>query len=196
MAIICKPRCKVCNEDRRAEIEEFVRAHKPGNSWQTMSGLVYKEFDLKIGPSSIWNHMRLHCDIKDDALEAYAKARMKDTWEDRHSVLNGDPVLMEAYRQESVQAAKVHIANHVAEIKKLDEMLRRDFDLYIQTADLIATALKAKRVPDRELIQLLKTLNGNLIACMKARMELLGEDAASRVADSLETWVDLVNLVE
>ena len=26
---------------------------------------------------------------------------------------------------------------------------------------------------------------------MKTRMELLGEDAASRVADSLETWLDL-----
>jgi hypothetical protein len=31
---------------------------------------------------------------------------------------------------------------------------------------------------------------------MKTRMELLGEDAASRVADSLETWLDLVNKLE
>ena len=196
MAIISKPRCKVCNSDQRAEIEEYCRTHKPNNSWQKLAAMVYRDLGLKIGQTSLWNHMRLHCDIKDEVLEEYAKARMKDTWEDNHVCQNGSPELQAIYEAQSVEAAKFHIAHHVEEIRKLDEIIKRDFALYMKTADRLSEQLRHGRTPERESIQLLKTLNSNLNTSMKTRMELLGEDAASRVADSLETWLDLVNKLE
>lgn len=180
----------------RSEIEEYIRQNKEGNSWSRMAALIYQEFGMKVGPSSIWNHMRTHCDITDEVLEEYAKGRMKETWEDNHVVQNGSPELMAIYQAQSLEAAKFQIANHVEEIKKLDEIIRRDFQLYMKTADRLTDQLGQNRTPERESIQLLKVLNSNLNTSMKTRMELLGEDAASRVADSLETWLDLVGQLE
>lgn len=196
MAIISKPRCKICNSDQRAEIEDYVRENKEGKSWQDLAAYLYKDLGLKISGTTLWTHMRSHCDIKDEVLKEYALARMKDTSEDRRSWLDGDPELLARYEDESREAAEFHIANHVEEILKLDELIRRDFELYALTADRLSDQLKSDRPPERESTQLLKALNANINTCMKTRMALLGEDAGSRVADSIETWLDLMHKIE
>lgn len=167
-------RCKVCDSIHRHKIEEWMAYD--GLTLVECEKRIKEELGESIGRTTIWRHMKEHFADRKEIKEAYKEK-------------------IDIAQEKSKLLKECYVEDNLSEIDKLDNMISKDYALYMKSAELMKEKMQQKLTPN-PLVNCLKTLNNNIINSMKTKAELLGTDAAGRQASVLETWVDLVDSLD
>jgi len=154
-------RCKVCNSPHRAEIEKWCK--EEGVSTREASRRL-AETGERISYEAIRRHMLEHFDVRAEAREQYQKSQA----------------------QMEQLAAKV-----VSEVEMVDRVAKENFELHLATRAWLQRLVEEEKKPPMSLVALHQATAAEVRQQLKQKLELLGEDAVSRTAEALESWLEL-----
>ncbi|MBW2084452.1 MAG: hypothetical protein JRI54_00250 [Deltaproteobacteria bacterium] len=155
-------RCKVCNSQRRAEIEKWCK--EEGLSPRAASVKLFEDHGEKISHQSIWKHMNEHFDIKAEVREQYWKS------------------------QEQMQQ---QVKKRLSDVEILDATITDNYELSRATQAWLKDLIKERRNPPLALVQLREKLQSEIRQAMRTRQELIGDDPQSRLVDAFQSlWDD------
>jgi len=160
-------RCKVCNSPHRAEIEKWCK--EEGVSTREAARRL-AELGEKVSHEAIRRHMIEHFDVKAEAREQYQKSKQQ--------------------MQQLVQ-------KQLSDIEMLERVSAENYELSRQTlAWLTRFCAEQGKAPPSALVNLHEKLTAEMRQAIKQKMELLGDDPLSRVADGIATWTDIVKAAD
>lgn len=182
--------CKTCNSPHRVLIEEAFINNKV--SYADAAQWIKDNFDESISGASVWRHMKKHVNLKGKVKEEYKNSRIQNILDEARAEDDKEGTPLEALtRLKSEELMRKYIGEGIEEIKKLDTLIKLDYESYLDASKLANEQVEAKMV-SKNVVDLLRTLSFNMIASIRTKKELMGEDAESRKASAVETWVDLV----
>ncbi len=156
-------RCKVCNSQHRAEIEEWAK--EEGMSPRAISSRLKEKFGEEISYKSIWQHLNEHFDIRAEAREQYQKS------------------------QQQYQRA---VKKQLSDIEMLDATINDNFELSQATVAWLKDLIDKRKKPPMALVQLREKLQSEMRQAIKQKQEILGDDPESKKADAVQSLVDLM----
>lgn len=179
-------RCKICNSPHRATIEEWMTSGKV--TLVEAEERSVKELGEFFSRTSIWRHMKDHFISREDIRKAYTEKKAEEL-----AKLSEDE--FDAAQEKSRLLQAKYVEGNLTELEKLDDMIEKDYALYVRAVKLMNEKLDNKQTP-RSLVDFLRALNTNINTSLKTKAELLGTDAESRKASVLETWIDIIERVD
>ncbi|SMB97975.1 Ribonuclease R winged-helix domain-containing protein [Thermanaeromonas toyohensis ToBE] len=153
-------RCKVCNSPHRAEIEKWIK--EGGVSAREVARRL-AEMGEKISHEAIRRHMLEHFDVAAEAREQYRKSQKQFDLE---------------------------VKKRLSDIEMLDATIADNFELSQATTAWLKELLEERKKPPLALVQLREKLQSEMRQAMKTKLELLGEDGASKMADALSALME------
>lgn len=178
-------RCKICNSPHRATVEE----------WMTSGGMTLAEAEERstkelgefFSKTSIWRHMKDHFVSKEDVKKVYTEKKAKELAKLKEEEFD-------AIQEKSRLLQTKYVEGNLTELEKLDDMIEKDYAMYVRTVELMKEKLESKLAP-KPLVDFLRVLNSNINTSLKTKAELLGTDAEGRKASVMETWIDIIGSV-
>ena len=179
-------RCKICNSPHRATVE----------GWMTSGGMTLveaeerstKELGEFFSRTSIWRHMKDHFVNKEDIKKIYTNKKSEELAKLKVEEFN-------AAQEKSRLLQAKYVEGNLTELEKLDDMIEKDYAMYLRTVELMKEKLENKLAP-KPLVDFLRVLNSNINTSLKTKAELLGTDAEGRKASVMETWIDIIGSVD
>jgi len=173
MAEVVIGRCKVCHSPHRAQIEQWVK----------QDGVRYREVERRlaemgesISNPAIGRHFREHFDVPAAVREQYQQSQ--------------------AVMQEAVE-------KRLSDLEILDSVIQGNHSLHQQARAWLTDILKPqeepaeRRVPrpPMSLVALHEKTAAEIRQAMRTKLELLGDDPASKQADALDHLTNILQAV-
>jgi len=178
-------RCKICNSPHRATVEEWMTSGEM--TLVEAEERSTKELGEFFSRTSIWRHMKDHFVSKEDVKKVYTEKKAKDLAKLKEEEFD-------AAQEKSRLLQAKYVEGNLTELEKLDDMIEKDYAMYVQTVELMKEKLESKLAP-KPLVDFLRVLNSNINTSLKTKAELLGTDAEGRKASVMETWIDIIGSV-
>jgi len=153
-------RCKICNSTHRVKIENWCKSE--GVSTREAAGRMAK-LGEKVSHEAIRRHMIEHFNVRSEAMEQYQKSK----------------------EQGSQLAAAI-----VSEVEMLDRIARENFELHLATRLWLQQLVAAKTSVPASIVSLHQATAAEVRQQLRQKLELLGEDPASKVADAMVIKLD------
>lgn len=179
-------RCKICNSPHRATVEEWMTSGKM--TLVEAEERSTKELGEFFSRTSIWRHMKDHFISKEDIKKVYTDKKSEELAKLKIEEFN-------AAQEKSRLLQAKYVEGNLTELEKLDDMIEKDYAMYLQTVALMNEKLENKLAP-KPLVDFLRVLNSNINTSLKTKAELLGTDAEGRKASVMETWIDIIGRVD
>lgn len=167
-------RCKTCNSPHRLDVEKW---HDEGMSDLAISKRL-KGMGLTITDKSLANHFNEHYNVQSELKEQYA----------------------EQYAQSQANLA-VTVESRISEIEVLDSEVAGKHKLHEKLERILTKRLEGLDGTDAiedlpkipmAYVSLYTGCTQGICLALKTKLELLGEDSASKKANAIESWVDLM----
>lgn len=121
----------------------------------------------QISHNSIWQHRREHFDVAAEAARIYTEAQAR----------------LDAAAQK-----------RISDIQRLDDLIARNDELHRKALAWAATIVETQDKLPKALVDLIAATGSEVRQAIRTKLDLLGDDPASRQADAIQTLVDLVAL--
>lgn len=154
-------RCLVCGSPHRVEIEKWCKTE--GLSTRAASSRLLETYGEKISHHSVNKHMNEHFDIRAEAREQYQRSKAQG---------------------EQLAAAIV------TEVEMLDRIARENFELHLATRLWLQQLVAAKTSVPASIVSLHQATAAEVRQQLRQKLELLGEDPASKAADAMVIRLD------
>ncbi len=149
-------RCRVCNSPHRVEIEQWCK--EEGLSPRAAAARLLEVYGEKVSHQSVWQHMRDHFDVQAEAREQYRKSRAN---------------------------MEKGVGKTLSDIEMLEAIAQGSYDLNQAAAEWVKKLVKEKEKIPGTLVDLLATTAGEVRQQIRTKLELLGEDPGSKIADAM-----------
>lgn len=171
-------RCRVCNSPHRAQIEDWIA-----------EGLSPREIAVRLaafGESlshvAIWRHKTQHFDVRAEAALKYAQKQRELSEAERARLAEAQARLDKAAER------------RVSDVERLDDLIARNDELHRRALAWAEAIVEARDKLPKALVDLIAATGSEVRQAIRTKLDLLGDDPASRQADAIQTLVDLVAL--
>lgn len=161
MAAGYSSRCLICSSPHRTEVELWCKSE--GLSSRAASARLLQVHNEKVSHHSVNKHMQEHFDIRAEAREQYQKSKAQ---------------------VEQLAAAIV------TEVEMLDRIARENFELHLATRLWLQQLVAAKTSVPASIVSLHQATAAEVRQQLRQKLELLGEDPASKAADAMVIRLD------
>lgn len=140
-------KCKLCNSEYRAEVEQWIK--EEGLSLRAASERLKSEYGVKIGHVAISRHMNEHFDVKAEARRQYAKSQAE---------------------------MNKQVNKRLSEVEMLDSIARENYELFLSVRNWARDLVEERGKLPKSVVDLLSVTAAEVRQQLKQKAELLGED--------------------